>query len=309
MIPDNLKKSKLILFGAGQNGKAMLNVLIGKGVTPAYIVDNNRANTSVVASENKNFSVFAPEVLLSEDIRNLKIVITPDEPNSTEVDLQIKNMGLGDCIYHPDNAFHGLVVQEKRNKKIGKIPITKLRHKNFENLKYVLDRQELLSLLPKSGICAEIGVADGSFAKDIVRITSPRKLHLIDAWDSERYCEQMMRSVISTFSVQIESGSISIDRGDSTVVLQAFCDNYFDWVYIDTDHSYEVTRRELELCNQKVKPSGIIAGHDFCMGNWAKGLKYGVIEAVYDFCAKKSWELIYITSDISCPSFALKRVL
>jgi len=198
--------------------------------------------------------------------------------------------------------------EDRRRKDEDRIPITKLERKHFENLRYVLDRQELLSLLPKSVVCAEIGVANGDFAQDIVRITKPRKLHLIDAWSSKRYGEHMMLAVINTFSAHIESGGMEINRGISTDILQTFDNEYFDWVYIDTDHGYEITRRELEICKDKVKAAGIIAGHDFCMGNWVKGYRYGVIEAVYNFCVEDNWEIIYITSDIENPSFALKRL-
>lgn len=47
------------------------------------------------------------------------------------------------------------------------------------------DRIELLSRLPKNGAVAEIGVAKGDFSENILRINSPRKLFLIDAWHME----------------------------------------------------------------------------------------------------------------------------
>ena len=188
------------------------------------------------------------------------------------------------------------------------IPITKLERKNFDNLRYALDRQELLSLMPKLGICAEIGVAQGDFTQDIIAINNPGVLHLVDSWGSKRYGEKMMHNVMSRFSTQIETGNVRINRGISTEILSTFEDGYFDWVYIDTVHDYEITRSELEICKDKVKPGGIIAGHDYCMGNWKKGLKYGVIEAVYNFCVENDWEILYITSEIKNPSFALRRL-
>jgi predicted O-methyltransferase YrrM len=90
--------------------------------------------------------------------------------------------------------------------------------------------------------------------------------------------------------------------------LQTFDNGYFDWVYIDTDHSYKLTRQELEICRDKVKDGGIIAGHDYHMGNWVEGHKYGVIEAVYSFCVDFEWEIIYLTSDIIEASFAIRRL-
>ena len=203
------------------------------------------------------------------------------------------------------------VVQELREKRSADkncLPITKLEHKHFDNINYILDRQELLTLMPKLAVCAEIGVANGDFSRNIIDITNPKKLHLIDAWDTDRYGEALMTNVANALSSEIDCGSVQIDRGMSTEILKTFSDNYFDWVYIDTSHSYWTTRDELKICRDKVKPEGIIAGHDYCMGNWITGYKYGVIEAVYEFCTNHDWEIIYITSDIISPSFALRRI-
>jgi len=188
------------------------------------------------------------------------------------------------------------------------IPVTILERKHFQNLRYILDRQELLSLMPKSGVCAELGVASGAFSQEILNITSPKKLHLVDSWDSDRYSKQAMETVLKRMRSEINDGKVMVSNGISTEVLQQFNDSYFDWVYIDTDHSYETTISELYHCDRKVKENGIITGHDFCAGNWEGGVKYGVIEAVYQFCVERDWEIIYITSDIKFPSFALKRL-
>ena len=198
--------------------------------------------------------------------------------------------------------------KEKRRIEHDNIPRISLERKHFTNLKYLLDRYELLTLMPKSAVCAEIGVANGNYSRDILYITEPKKFHLIDAWISNRYNENLMENVMSVFSLQIQEGTVQINRGLSTEVLERFENEYFDWVYLDTDHRYALTKAELLLCNEKVKRGGIISGHDFCMGNWVNGYKYGVIEAVDEFCVTNNWEIIYITSEIENPSFALRRL-
>ncbi len=92
-------------------------------------------------------------------------------------------------------------------------------------------------------------------------------------------------------------------------VLQNFPGHSFDWVYLDTYHSYQVTADELLLLKDKVKIDGIIAGHDYIIGNWIRDCRYGVIEAVHEFCFKQNWELIYITINKNeMPSFAISRI-
>ena len=88
-----------------------------------------------------------------------------------------------------------------------------------------------------------------------------------------------------------------------------FADQSLDWVYIDTDHSYETTIRELCLYASKVKVGGIISGHDYTMGNFIKWYRYGVIEAVHQLCATFDWELIFITAEtIENQSFAIRKI-
>src|SRR5688572_18339428 len=46
-------------------------------------------------------------------------------------------------------------------------------------------RQLLLQRMPVDGICAEIGVWEGDFSHQIIEVTRPRRLHLIDPWRFE----------------------------------------------------------------------------------------------------------------------------
>mmetsp|Transcript_9089 Transcript_9089/g.21889 ORF Transcript_9089/g.21889 Transcript_9089/m.21889 type:complete len:301 (+) Transcript_9089:199-1101(+) len=41
-------------------------------------------------------------------------------------------------------------------------------------------------------------------------------------------------------------------------------DNGFDFIYLDGMHTYKYVRRELEHYWRKVRPGGILAGHDYC---------------------------------------------
>ncbi|MCB9039366.1 MAG: class I SAM-dependent methyltransferase [Lewinellaceae bacterium] len=189
------------------------------------------------------------------------------------------------------------------------IPKYELSEKHMKNLQAVTNRDMLVGLLPKGGIVAELGVAEGKFSKVILSQAHPRKLHLVDSWNSERYPVSLRTQLENAFQEEIKRSRVEIHTGGSLEVGETLPDSYFDWVYIDTDHSYQTTLAELELYKKKVKKGGFIAGHDFITGNWLGMVKYGVIEAVHEFCVKNDWEITYLTMELNTnPSFAIKAI-
>ena len=201
------------------------------------------------------------------------------------------------------------IVRKENTKTSENIPKHEISDIHIKNTKLITTREELLQILPKNGIVAELGVDEGNFSNSILTINSPKKLHLIDAWGSKRYNQEKRKKVESRFHKNIENKTVELNIGLSTKVVTNFQENYFDWVYIDTSHSYETTIMELELYRKKMKADGIIAGHDFILGNWNGLVRYGVIEAVYEFCVKYNWEIIYLTSELNNnPSFAIRQI-
>jgi hypothetical protein len=190
------------------------------------------------------------------------------------------------------------------------IPKFDLQERHVSNVKLLPNRSILLDHLIKSGKVAELGVNKGDFSREILQICSPEELHLVDAWGSDRYHGGLRTLVETSFAEDIARGCVHIHQGYSTEMALKFPDSFFDWIYIDTDHSYSVTKAELQAYKSKIKPGGIIAGHDYTQGNWGKILRYGVMEAVHEFCVQEDWELIFLTTEMSnSPSFAIKKLL
>lgn len=171
--------------------------------------------------------------------------------------------------------------------------------RKFKNLKESIiktDRRDiLLKQLPKSCICAEIGVYKGKFSERIIELTNPKKLILVDAWDisvirdnsdshksNTQYNFDLLYShVYNKFK---HKNIVEIIRKNSNEALESFTDGYFDWIYIDTSHNYEDVLNDLELSRLKCKKDGIIAGDDYvdAKGKWGTD----VIRAVDDFAKK-----------------------
>ena len=153
-------------------------------------------------------------------------------------------------------------------------------------------RQEMLGLMPVGSRCAEIGVWNGGFSKEILNITAPTELVLIDPWDllaqrdegewnhKAHQDAQVMEGMFNNVTAQYgERDDVNIRKGFSADILSSYPDNYFDWVYIDGNHQYEFVRSDVEISFHKVRAGGIIAGDDFF---WKKDGRMHVREAVMD---------------------------
>ena len=142
-------------------------------------------------------------------------------------------------------------VSKRRNLK-AKTPRVALETKHTERCRVLPDRLALLDRLSREGVVAEIGVAFGDFAVEILGRTRPKCLYLVDAWKGGRY-ESGLARIQSLFSAEIANGMVRVCQGYSTAKLLEFEDSFFDWVYLDTDHTFETTFKELVLCHRKVK--------------------------------------------------------
>ncbi|MCB4379967.1 class I SAM-dependent methyltransferase [Synechococcus sp. MU1644] len=199
--------------------------------------------------------------------------------------------------------------EQRRLDKVNSIPVYDLAAKHCENARIVPNRAALLERMPSNGIVAELGADEGEFSATILKLNTPRKLHIVDVWGSDRYNDDKANAVADRFKSQIDENKVQITRKLSTDAVEDFQDGYFDWIYIDSDHGYSVTISELHAYARKIKRGGFIAGHDYTMGNWVKGFKYGVIEAVAEFCVKEDWTIAYLTANYhEGNSFALTRL-
>lgn len=130
-----------------------------------------------------------------------------------------------------------------------------------------------LSLIkPKDIIIgAEIGVAKGLNAVDMLKNCEFLKLYGIDPYPSGNEAERKeMFNNLKPFGNRYQY----IDM-DSVEASKQFPNNFFDYVYIDGSHDRESVLKDLHYWYPKVKVGGFLAGHD----SWYKD----VAEAVRDF--------------------------
>jgi hypothetical protein len=143
-----------------------------------------------------------------------------------------------------------------------------------------IDRVSILEYLQENkpnGIGVEIGVAGWRFSKNIVRYWKNfSHLYLVDLWryqetgyndgcnlpdekQEERYLD--VKKYFDT-----KYNNVTTIREWSHLAAETFPDNFFDFVYIDANHSYSGCKKDLESWYPKVKTGGVFAGHDYSLG-------------------------------------------
>jgi len=171
-------------------------------------------------------------------------------------------------------------------------------------------RTILYKCFPISESVCEIGVAEGSNAKTILTNAKPKILHLIDPWifvpdpsyrdpnnTSNEEGERRYMGVLEIFKDEIKDKQVIVHRDFSYNIYNQFPNNFFDWILIDSMHTYEGVRKELNLYHNKIKDNGFIMLHDYTNHAMAKRMNFGVVEAIDDFCKESDFEICIISID------------
>jgi hypothetical protein len=171
----------------------------------------------------------------------------------------------------------------------------------------------LASQVKHGQIGAEIGVQKGLFTHGILHHCKPQKLHLIDPWyllgdhwpwaNANQSTTKALRNIIYWFRKQLSEGSVILHIGFDEEILNQFPDSYFDWVYLDTSHEYEHTKRELVILDKKVKAGGVIVGDDWFTE--PDHVFYGQYLAITEFMKTHNYE--FAALDEENHQFAIKK--
>jgi hypothetical protein len=141
-------------------------------------------------------------------------------------------------------------------------------------------------------VAAEVGVWQGMMSRWLLTTRPGLTLHMVDPWRAAQpgdswydkgdkfgkkpqsqfeLCYERAKDVEDLFAPRA-----IIHRLPSVEAAKEFPDGSLDLVFIDGAHDYDNVRNDILAWRPKVRPGGILSGHDYRMG----GVYFGLIKAV-----------------------------
>lgn len=162
---------------------------------------------------------------------------------------------------------------------------------------------DILNGLKLLGEGVEVGVFQGVYSAWILKRWEGKKLYSVDSWKSfskEEYVdmvnlsdEEMEKYYQDAVYMLKEYGDRSeIIRKTSEEASKLFADASLDFVYLDAQHHYEAVQHDIQLWWPKVKPMGILGGHDYIEDGDHEFGRFGVKKAVNEFIRANNLQLI-----------------
>lgn len=146
----------------------------------------------------------------------------------------------------------------------------------------------------------EVGVHDGRMSAHLLRLHSGLTLYMVDNWRAwEDQPEHYRATGDPRARLSAAQQEAVLDRAlavtdayrerrrfwcrDSVEAAALIDDASLDFAFIDADHSYEGVRADIRAWLPKVKPGGLLCGHD-----WSAAFP-GVVRAVSEAAERHAW--------------------
>lgn len=138
---------------------------------------------------------------------------------------------------------------------------------------------------------AEVGVFDGCTSEVLLRELPELRLWLVDPWKpyegksvlGDMTAEQLEKARIrAMWWTEFARDRRFVLREASPRPASRFADASLDFAFIDGNHLYEAVRDDIAAWWPKIRPGGLLTGHDYGIYRDAEGL-WGVRRAVDEF--------------------------
>lgn len=132
---------------------------------------------------------------------------------------------------------------------------------------------------------AEIGVERGFFSRELLRAHPELELFCIDAWQSyEGYIARLntpdLPKKFEETQRRLAGYHVHFYHQFSMEAVRRFKDDTLDFVYIDANHDLPWCMDDILQWSKKVRPGGIISGHDYIRMRSGKPSRVRVVEAL-----------------------------
>jgi len=163
----------------------------------------------------------------------------------------------------------------------------------------IATRSNLIDLIKPLSIGCELGVFLCEYSDILIQSGKFNKFYLVDTFNglvgSGDSNGENIKSFDGNYLFELakqkynDNQLVSINKTDSITFLKSKPDKYFDFIYIDTVHTYDHLLSELEESLRVIKNGGLLCGHDYNVSIFP-----GVVNAVINFT--KKYNLVYYTT-------------
>ena len=156
-------------------------------------------------------------------------------------------------------------------------------------INHVNRRKEFIEILAERGAKygVEIGTDHGGYAAQLCEGIPNLHLLCVDPYvayteGNEVHSQEEVDQIYAEAKARLAPYNAIIVKKTSMEAVKKVEDSSLDFVFIDGNHSYSYVMQDIIEWTRKVKPGGIVAGHDYKEDSVND---YGVIEAVDNYVA------------------------
>jgi hypothetical protein len=138
----------------------------------------------------------------------------------------------------------------------------------------------------------EVGVWQGAMSRWLLSSRPGLTLHMVDPWQSakpgdtwydkgDKFAKRPQEQFEENYKLAQEVAEIYapravLHRQPSLEAVKSFANGSLDLVFIDGAHDAANVRKDIKAWRPKVRPGGILSGHDYRVG----GVYFGLVKAV-----------------------------
>lgn len=158
--------------------------------------------------------------------------------------------------------------------------------------------QAMAELGYKTGV--EVGVQKGLYSEVLCKSIPGLKLKCVDPWAPYHVVSQRQQNLLFHYAKKrLIPYGVEFIRKTSMDAVRDVPDASLDFAYIDGMHEFDFVMMDIIEWSKKVRPGGIVAGHDYSNLYY----QYGVVNAVNAYTLAHNISQWYITRDDEHPSY------